>query len=213
MYDGYYTSDYKDDFFTISSYSGTGIGRCSTPSYCVVVLSNGECVYSDRKPKKCELWYDHLVEVYNKTIEVKTRRYNLNYRITELFKYVPTGYDDGVIHVEYERSFSTYHSYSEEEDICTPIYTCSIYLIPAGEYVYVRDQIYHKKEAISREGQWVDYVCSLIDRLKQEEINKRELENKRRRDLEELKRLARLLREQQNNRPIDDSYIFDKKMR
>ena len=211
--DGYRFSKYEDNIFIITSHSGTGMGKGYIPGFCNIELKDGRRVYPNNTDKDCSEWYNHLVEVYNKSLEIENRRNNLHQKVYKICDYVQSGYNDGMISVEYEKKEHISYSESEGENVSMNLYTCKIFLIPMGEYVYVQDDIYHKLDRVTREGKWVDYVCSLIDKFKEEEEKKYELENKRRRAILELEKQKLLMKKMKNESPIDDSYIFNKKMR
>ena len=206
--DGYCDRKYEDEILTIYSYSGTGIGMGHMPGSSGIRLKNHGKVYDEDGAYDCHLWYNHLVEVYNKSEEIRQRRDNMHHRITNLFKYVPSGYTDDFIRVEYEKKPWKSFSESQGEYVYGCSYTYKFYLIPLGEYVYVRDEIHRKLENITREGKWVDYVCSLIDGFEEEEKKKQEEESRKRRLAREREEKEKQLRKIRNNRPIDDSNIF-----
>ena len=202
--DSTYYSDYEDEFFHITTYSGSGIGIGHISGSTNIYLKNGKCVYSDGKARDCHLWYKHLLDVYNKSEEKRLRIDNLNHKIKKLFDYVPSGYDNGTIRVYYEKKTGERYSSIENEYISYTDYpSCSIYLIPMGEYVYVENG---GNPVVKREGKWVDYVCSLIDAYEAEEKKKYE-EIARKRERERLQKQAKL-KERENKKPIDDSHIW-----
>ena len=109
---------------------------------------------------------------YTKDQIIKEYWFNIASTIKEIFNYVPSGYSDGFIKVDYEIKTQKMYSPTKEEYIDVDLYTCKFYLVPKKEYVYVEDNIYHELQTVIIPGDWVDYVCNLVDELKEEEQNK-----------------------------------------
>lgn len=207
-YDGYRNSRYEDNLIEMYSYSGTGIGMGRTSGTKRIILKDYGCVYDEEKAIDTNLWYEHLVDVYNRSIRIKERKFNLYHKMEKLFDHVDSGYSDGIIKVEYEKLTTPVYSESEAEYVDVNSYTCKIFLIPLNQYVYVRDEIYHKLDKVTREGKWVDYVSTLIDNFETEKNRYFDIEMKNRKRQNELKKQKKKMKTLINNSPIDDSEVF-----
>lgn len=200
MYDGFSLNEYEDNILNIKSFSGQGIGKGHISGSTRITLKNFGTVFDGENAYNIELWYDYLVNIYNKSVEIKTRNNNLYHKVINIFKYFPSGYSDGIIKIEYISKPYQYYSSSENEYLETTFYTGSIYLIPKKEYVFFEDNINYKNDSIHRPGKWVDYVCSLIDEKENEKKQAKKLQLRKGND----KQLIKI----KNTEPIDDSDIF-----
>ena len=202
IHDGYHRACYEDDLICICSLSetGVGMGRASGSRY-IQLKQVGIYGYNP------DFWYNHLLDVYNKSNKIKEREYNLNHKVRKIFQYVPSGYSDGIIKVEYEEAVHSYYSESEAEEISRILYNGKIFLIPLGECVYDYNEIKFNKDYIKRPGEWVDYVSCIIDEFEEEKHLQAKKESESRRTLrktEEKQKIRRL----KNTSPIDDTNIF-----
>ena len=204
IFDGYETSTYEDDVLILSR-NKAPYGKANYGASWNIELKNHGTVYDGVNAYDLELWYDHLVGIYSKSIEVKKRKVNLKHKVIHICDYVESGYSDGIISVEYEKSVKKNFDETKSFDL----YTCKIFLIPLGEYVYVTDMINHELPEIARVGKWVGYVSGLVDKFEAEKRAEKEALYARRKAELEIQKTLKKIKDQSKQRPIDDSHLFN----